>query len=734
MDTNITFSYRNRVEPPFNPAIEPTAGPSKHSKGNDSDEESDLLSASGSFASEVEPTEPVPAPRSVPPHTYRRNRGRNHWYRRQQAPQQQSVHSYPMPQGQYLQAPYQSRFPSSAFPNPGMSSNALTSYQPFTGNVAQLQETRLPGEEESLYHGRVIAIGIERMRNWIIQSNHPPEDLARQDALAHQLAQCVVAALTGLRGERDAARRECQEEHIALVRAKEIMEAALKEAAGLRQEIEVRKNSEAKARQEYAALEKQVEEFHAHHIDLVQKLRKDDESHYKHVQDLEGELKKVRARNAELAKMVGVEPEPISKYRPEFANPTPPLRPKTEQSTARVSETSTFETSTSSKRPGGRELSSDEVRYLTNMLRDKHMPKKEAQETSAPTESSSSMVKFNPFKPNPKAPAWAPGFGEMAALPPPGLATGGPSNLPTFVGVSESSNRTDHTIVPKKKEAPTSKAQTKIAREKELWAVQDVVDAVDHLFECTKGYVVRFHTKNEQPKVADKMLEVQEYATWQYLVSLVDNVNLQAKNHMIFLLSVPQYRPYIIMRVALDYLFKKIISPQVFLGFSRELDDHLIELQGKIASFKNSNSRNTRERQLAINEHAAALTHALKKPAMQEFREKSINQHVRMVVSILEPLRAAKSTDEEAAKAVRIMVNVTWEISAKVWTSGMTLHYTFPDCGHKFAFGTMDAANGAHIGLTPQDLQYSQTRIAFVVSPILTMRDERDEEDLDEDD
>ena len=153
--------------------------------------------------------------------------------------------------------------------------------------------------QESVYLGRIIAIGIERIRNWINQTNYAPDVLAGQDQLTQEIAQHAVTALHNLRAERDAARRECQEKHIALGRARREKVSFKEENDGLRselrklhrcgdksmqQELEASKGREAKLNFEYSVLEKQVEEFHAHHIHLVEKLREDEESHFKQVQ------------------------------------------------------------------------------------------------------------------------------------------------------------------------------------------------------------------------------------------------------------------------------------------------------------------------------------------------------------------------------------------------------------------------------------------------------------------
>ncbi|KAI0601772.1 hypothetical protein F4775DRAFT_352439 [Biscogniauxia sp. FL1348] len=269
-----------------------------------------------------------------------------------------------------------------------------------------------------------------------------------------------------------------------------------------------------------------------------------------------------------------------------------------------------------------------------------------------------------------------------------------------------------------------------IPRDKDEWNAADVQDAIERLYELTKGYVVNCH-KRGPPNVDVSALQAQEPQTWSYLTGLVyDNPN-DASSHMRFLMSNDQYTAYVIQRMCIDYLFKKIVAPQVYLGFSPDMDGHLSALQAQISTIAQGNHRNTsRARQRVIEEHARLIQAMVKSEKMKHFRTRVVDRHASMLAHILEPLRSQDVTHEQALKSLRIMVAATWDISTKVWTGGMTLHYVFPDTGSKFAFGTMDALNGRQVARTPELLQFSQCRISLVVTPTLTLRDDRDRDYL----
>lgn len=130
------------------------------------------------------------------------------------------------------------------------------------------------------------------------------------------------------------------------------------------------------------------------------------------------------------------------------------------------------------------------------------------------------------------------------------------------------------------------------------------------------------------------------------------------------------------------------------------------------------------ERQRIVMDHAKVIQFILESPQIDDFKRQTVAKHVDMLHDILRPMRNCVIEDDQARKALTIVVNAAWAITTKIWSSGMTLHYYFPETGSKFAFGTMRSLN---YGETPSEqMQYQQYRIMLVVTPTLSLRDDRD--------
>lgn len=130
------------------------------------------------------------------------------------------------------------------------------------------------------------------------------------------------------------------------------------------------------------------------------------------------------------------------------------------------------------------------------------------------------------------------------------------------------------------------------------------------------------------------------------------------------------------------------------------------------------------ERQRIVIDHSKVIQFIIEAPEHDDFKRRTVIKHVNMLHDILKPMRSCAVEDEQARKALAIVINAAYAITTKIWASGMTLHYYFPETGSKFAYGTMRSLN--YTETPPDQMQYQQYRIMLVVTPTLSLRDDRD--------
>ncbi|KAI1869476.1 hypothetical protein JX265_006566 [Neoarthrinium moseri] len=263
-------------------------------------------------------------------------------------------------------------------------------------------------------------------------------------------------------------------------------------------------------------------------------------------------------------------------------------------------------------------------------------------------------------------------------------------------------------------------------QEKTDWSADDVTIGFQRLFGMIEGLIAK-HYVNEPFNESENILPMSHPETWRYILSMGLKNQTQSATHMADLLTKFHCRHWVLKRVIVDYIINRMIIPEVFFGFNPQIDEHLHALQGRMKSRapgSNMGRPQGMERQRIVMDHAKVIRFIIEAPEGPSFKERTVAKHAQMIQEILKPLRSCVVEDEQARKGLSVVVNAAWTITTHIWTSGMTIHFYFPETGSKFAYGTMRSLNYTD---TPSDqMQYQQYRIMLVITPTLSLRDDRD--------
>ncbi|KAI1159534.1 hypothetical protein F5B18DRAFT_677162 [Nemania serpens] len=701
-----------------------------------SDEEKALVRASANFGSLKDPFAETPdVPQSIPPNAY--------------------SHRLAFPQ------PTPSR-PNNMFNRFGNSqsagryrssttavSNSVPRFRPGVGNAALANGNLFPDEPDVHSCQQVFSAIMTATQYVNVSPGMSSQTQTQLTQLLQEISQGFSAATVQLRKQRDDASRSREDEHERYKRAMheaDELRKTLENVQALNRALEPQlrniierekllKDHIKDLKQQLRITQKQLEalttdavRFHSHHDKVIKDYKEQDEKHFKAMTELENEVKALRsnitASNASV-----------------FTSPPQP-----------ASVNNVVDGDCDSNSP---KLQKELMEYETTMLAGgPHM-------TTSRTHHAGQKPQRDSFVPNPQAPAWAPHTGRSQGLAnaapstqdhteqqedsssansgevilytghgnqnkvmapylgPPAAPGGAPTHIRTPFGIVFG----EYPTVEENSRLPGDKM---IPRDKEEWDSIDVRRALAHLYDLCKGYVANCHM-HKPPKVPFNKLKDQESYTWHYLMQQVYKDPEHAANHLAYLLSTKVFVPYLLQRTCVDYLLKKLLSPQVFLGFSDLMDGHLQALQSQLANIAdNSRSANNRSRQRVIEDHAKLIKAIAMSKEASEFRRRTVDRHANIMSALLEPCRAQGVSADVVHKSLRIMVAACWDISIKVWSSGKTLHYVFPECANKFSPGTMEALNGHHMASSPEDLVQSQCRVSLVVTPTMTLRDDRD--------
>ncbi|KAI0432327.1 hypothetical protein F5Y09DRAFT_353797 [Xylaria sp. FL1042] len=745
MAANVYNSDDSEGGAPLRPSMATPIGPSASRHGAtksdpSSDEEKALVRASANFGNLKDPFAETPGvPQSVHPSAYAQRSAFP------QATPSRTNNGF----GRFGNAQSQGRYRSSTAAIMGHSAPRFRSG---VGVTAFNNSGLLPDEPES--SSQQVFASIMTAMQYVNVS--PGMSSQTQMQLTNQLqdiSQGFSSVIIQLRQERDEASRGREEEHERYKRAMHDADELRKmfenvqahnktlvpQVSNLAEREKLLKDHIQDLKQQLQITQKQLDgltsdavHFHAHHDRLIENYKEQDEKHFMAMTELENEVKALRTNAA-------------ASNANAFSTPT---------RLTSVSKVTNRHYNSSTPKPH-QKLTEREASLLLDGL---HRTAEQAGRNS------DQRPKKDGFVPNPQAPAWAPSTERTPAI----ADNVKSSAQPTIEGQDDSSSgnsansgevilftgnsnqkkamapyvgppahggapfiRTPFGVV--YGEYPTVDQNARlpgdkmIPRDKEEWEVVDVQRAMAHLYALTRGHVSKFHSTNA-PILPYNQLQEHESYTWHFMLQQVYKDPDHAAGHLSYLLSTQPYVIYLLQRTCVDYLLKKLLSPQVFLGFSDQMDGHLRALQSQLANIADSRDRpaNMRNRQRVVEDHAKLIKAIAMSRDVAEFRKRTIDRHSNVMSALLDPCRSQGTSGEEAHNCLRIMVAACWDISIKVWSSGKTLHYVFPECGTKFSPGTMEALNMEQMGATPSELVTSQWRVSLVMTPTMTLRDDRD--------
>lgn len=124
-----------------------------------------------------------------------------------------------------------------------------------------------------------------------------------------------------------------------------------------------------------------------------------------------------------------------------------------------------------------------------------------------------------------------------------------------------------------------------------------------------------------------------------------------------------------------------------------------------------------------IDQQSKAVQSVVSSADYSKFRAKKLGEHTKRLRDMLGPLLNQNAVRSEAGGDLGAIAVTTWELSVKMNTSHLTFQIYFPETAAKFSAATMIAKDNS--GVDPMSLQIKQNRLKLVITPVITMRDDR---------
>lgn len=104
------------------------------------------------------------------------------------------------------------------------------------------------------------------------------------------------------------------------------------------------------------------------------------------------------------------------------------------------------------------------------------------------------------------------------------------------------------------------------------------------------------------------------------------------------------------------------------------------------------------------------------------FRTKELTRHTTDLRNMIGPLLNIDADRSLAGRDLGFLSVAAWELGVKMFTSHCQFQIYFPETAGKFNAATMVAKDSV---TDPLQLQICQTRLKLIITPVVTMRDDR---------
>ncbi|KAF4628284.1 hypothetical protein G7Y89_g9866 [Cudoniella acicularis] len=264
---------------------------------------------------------------------------------------------------------------------------------------------------------------------------------------------------------------------------------------------------------------------------------------------------------------------------------------------------------------------------------------------------------------------------------------------------------------------------------------EDYTNAFGKLYALIEGWVKTY--ANEPNVTNDQKVARSNDVLWAYMMNCTYPGHRQdSHTHVMALLSEPQTRYWFMMRMCVTYCVKDIISIKTFYSYSDLVNKQLEEVRTKLQERGKSDRTSmtvemlivfqglaNEARQGLVDQQARAVQSIISAGNYQAYRSTQLAYHTKRLRDMLGPMLNDNISRQAAGKDLGAIAVTAWELSVKMHTSHLTFQVYFPETAAKFMAATMVAKDQPHTD--PMELQIRQTRLKLVITPVITMRDDR---------
>lgn len=228
---------------------------------------------------------------------------------------------------------------------------------------------------------------------------------------------------------------------------------------------------------------------------------------------------------------------------------------------------------------------------------------------------------------------------------------------------------------------------------------------------------------------------------WDYISDIVYPGRPESgASHAKYLLQEGSSRVYFVERLMLQYIINCMFAVEGWSEFREDVDAKLNALSQRLQNteceicppnfltrFKYSDAHiftvyKTFERQSIVDQIASHINIILMDPEFPSFRQRKENFHHQRLKTIVGPLMDSSASRSDAAYDLHNITVLVLQASANMFQSRQHIQFAWNNTCSKFSVESHAAKETA---VDPVTLQMKQWRLKLVVTPLITLRDDR---------
>ncbi|KAH7342835.1 hypothetical protein BKA65DRAFT_478708 [Rhexocercosporidium sp. MPI-PUGE-AT-0058] len=238
------------------------------------------------------------------------------------------------------------------------------------------------------------------------------------------------------------------------------------------------------------------------------------------------------------------------------------------------------------------------------------------------------------------------------------------------------------------------------------------------LYQLIEGWAMAYCTR---PKISnDQTIARTNQKLWAFMMNCTYPGQRQdAHSHVTLLLNDAKSRPWFVVRMGVEYVVEEMLSLKSYKNFSAKVGAELAAVKAQLLERGLANDA----RQALTDRRAKAIQSAVGSPQWENYRSGQLSNHSKQLRDILGPMLDDSADRSKAGKDLGFIALKAWDISEHMNTAQVTFQVYFPETAGKFTAATMISRDITDT--SPMSLQLNQTRVKLVITPVITMRDDR---------